>query len=180
VLATRLSKLLLAFNTQLNQYLGESLGTKIEQVFDVSLMALDDGGPAQPPSLKLVAGLPCFMESAEFRNLSLEIGDGNAGRAYRRNIVRYYDRSEAKDNPKNHTYVEISDSYRHRLLFSVPLRHPGNPSLICCILNVGAFGEAEASALSVLKQNADNAWLIAAGHEFILTKLGQECNVSLV
>ncbi len=180
VLATRLSTLLLALNALLNQYLSKNVGTEIERVFDISLMALDDGGLGQPPSLKLVAGLPCFMESVEFRNLSLEIGDGNAGRAYRKNIVRYYDRSEAKGNPKNHTYVEISASYHHRLLFSVPLRHPGNPSLICCILNVGAFGEADASALSVLKQDTGNAWLIAAGHEFLLTKLGQECNVNLV
>jgi hypothetical protein len=179
-LATRVSLLLLAFNTLLNQFLTRGVGAKVDVAFDISLMVLDDRDPAKPPFLQVVAGLPIFAQSPGYLDFSLEVGDGNAGRAFRKNLVRFYEKSKAKDNPKDNTYVEIPGQPGHPILFSIPLRHPGNGSLICCVLNIGATNETEASVLALLKKDFGNAWLIQAGHEFLLTKLSAECSVGLV
>jgi len=117
---------------------------------DISLMVLDEDEPERPwtdirhlPVLRIVAGT--LFADPQYRALGLFVGDGNAGRAWKRRRGQVFDLDEK--NPKRHVYVPISDSLRHRFLISVPLFDPVSEALIYGILNFGTFSDDQAALL---------------------------------
>jgi predicted phosphodiesterase len=172
---------LAAFNILLNQFLRERLNAPSlpDRDFDVNFMVLDARRREAPPVLRFVATVGPMSGNRQYWDFWLEIGDGNAGRAYRKNIIRYYHRDRAAGDPKKYTYVKVPGMDRHSILFSIPLRHPKSPDLICCILNVGAFNDEDGSFLASLNDDQGNAWLVRAGHEFLLTQLASLLSISM-
>jgi len=137
------------------------------ELIDVSLMVDDDALPPQSPMLRIVAATG--EKSENFWDFTLEEGDGNAGRAYKRNILRCFD-SKIPD-PKRHTYVLIPDYPQHEILYSMPLRHPEDNALIYGILNVGSFERHQANLLRSLNTDEGNLWLLETAQKYILPRL---------
>jgi len=117
---------------------------------EISLMVLDEDRPESPstgakklPVLRIVAGT--LLEFPEYRSLAIFVGDGNAGRAWKRRIARVYDQNEA--DPKRHVYVQVTPPRPHRFLISIPLIDPNSDALVYGILNFGTFAEDQAEVL---------------------------------
>jgi hypothetical protein len=117
---------------------------------EISLMVLDEDQPEMPPRgikklpvLRIVAGT--LLADPGYRALAFFVGDGNAGRAWKRRIARVFDLNE-KD-PKSHVYVPIPGSPGHRFLVSIPLIDPDSDALVYGILNFGTFTDEQAELL---------------------------------
>ena len=97
------------------------------------------------------------------------MGDGNAGRAYKNNVVRCYDHTIS--DPKRQTYVFIPGQSSHQFLCSIPLQNPDSPDLIFAVLNIGAFAQREATLLRGLNNEAGITWLLERAHNEVLPRI---------
>ncbi len=137
---------------------------------EVSLMVYDDENTGVVPELRVVAATEGDIQrSLQF---SLEIGDGNAGRAYKTNTVRSFDASNAEREPKHHTYVRRNKlGPTHRFLYSMPLRHPDSQHLIFGVLNVGSFTKDGGNFLRVLDNEDGYEWLLDVAQNYVLIRV---------
>jgi pimeloyl-ACP methyl ester carboxylesterase len=117
---------------------------------EISLMVLDEDRPQLPsmgtkklPVLRMVVGT--LLEEPGYRSLAIFVGDGNAGRAWKRRMARVFDQKER--DPKRHVYVPISPSRPHSFLVSIPLIDPESDALIYGILNIGTIDSEQAELL---------------------------------
>lgn len=136
---------------------------------EVSLMVYDDLIPLASPRLRVVAATQHVTEEPEA--FSLEIGDGNAGRAYSRNSLRVFDAVRAKEHPIYQSYVQRNGLGTHFFLYSIPLRHPETQHLIFGVVNVGTYDRAQGKLLKALNNDEGNSWLIDFAHEYLLSRL---------
>jgi hypothetical protein len=141
---------------------------------ELSLMVLDDERPEEPtqdarrpPVLRIVAGT--HLQGPSYRGPTLFVGDGNAGRAWKRRMARVFDRTE-KD-PKRHIYIPVSESLRHRFLISLPLIDPGSAALLYGILNIGTFSAAQADMLRPSGSKGEIEGLTVYAQAFVLKRL---------
>ncbi len=159
------------------QYVEQSLGEQ-EQLdpaaFELSLMVLDTEQPEEPapnarklPVLRIVAGT--HLHDPQYRGLALFVGDGNAGRAWKRRMARVFDRAE-KD-PKRHIYLPVTEHLRHRFLVSIPLIDPESAALVYGILNIGTFSAAQAELLRALGSKEQIERLTGYAQAFVLKRL---------
>jgi len=139
------------------------------QQLDLTLMVCDDRDEQQPPTLRMVAGHA--MKSPTYRELTLEIGDGNAGRAYKKGTAQVYERRKVAGDPKRHAYVQIPGFPYHEVLCSLPLTSPAAPQLIFGILNVGTFSADQADALRSLNAPESMEWMSGVAHSLVLSRL---------
>lgn len=158
------------------QFVKQTLGNvELEAAnFEISLMVLDEDRPEQPPFgsrklpvLRIVAGT--VLQDPVLRAFFLFIGDGNAGRAWKRRMARIYDRNE-KD-PKRHIYIPISDSTPHRFLVSIPLIDKKSEALLYGILNVGTFSEEQAEMLRPMAAPEQIETLTSWAQSYVLKRL---------
>jgi predicted phosphodiesterase len=168
---------LLAQMTEALKWFGTKVKTYIEDrahepdlvvpdEIDISLMVYEGSSPDMPPQLRIVA---CTATADErFWEFGLEIGDGNAGRAYKNNVVRCYDRTA--DDPKEKTYVFIPGQPPHECLYSIPLQNPDAPDLIFGVLNLGTFSAEQAVLLKSLNDENAILWLLEIAHDQLLPK----------
>ena len=111
---------------------------------EASLMVCDRTGPI--PVLRIVAFNPRVTKPG----FTLPIGLGNAGRAYKKASVTFYDQLETRKHPDADTYVE-SDGRAHTFLLSAPLLNLECPTLPpLAVLNFGVFSSLEADLLRCL------------------------------
>lgn len=86
--------------------------------------------------------------NTEDKTFVLDIGDGNAGRAWKRGQVRVFDR-KLKES-KTNAYFPPKAGPPHEFLFSIPLVASESKSFIYAVVNVGTYDEAQAELLRVL------------------------------
>jgi predicted phosphodiesterase len=134
---------------------------------DVSFMVNDGELPPDQPKLRMVAS--AGQPDENFWDFVLEEGDGNAGRAYKRNILRCFDQNIP--DLKSQAYVTIPGLQPHQVLYSVPLRAPEDEHLIYGILNIGTFDKKQAGLLRRLNDEEGHHWLIAHGQKYVLQRL---------
>jgi hypothetical protein len=151
-------------------------GTPLDPSFlEISLMVLDEEQlkPAENgksyPCLRIAAGT--HLSDPDYRGLSLFVGDGNAGRAWKRRVVRIFD--PAGKNPKNRVYVPVSRALSHRFLISLPLIDPASDALVFGILNVGTFDSAQADILRPLAGEKQMEEIGNHAQSFVLKRLLQ-------
>jgi pimeloyl-ACP methyl ester carboxylesterase len=141
---------------------------------EISLMVLDEEQLKKPaigdkayPCLRIAAGT--HFSDPDYRDLSLFVGDGNAGRAWKRRMARIFD--PADKNPKNRIYVPVSKSLSHRFLISLPLIDPESDALVFGILNIGTFDVAQAEILRPLAGDKEMEEIGNHAHSFVLKRL---------
>jgi hypothetical protein len=139
---------------------------------ETSLMVYDD--TSKPGRLRFIVGT--LMDDPNAWNFSLEIGDGNAGRAYKTNIVRLWYAEKTVGTPSQ-WYIPVPGSMQHKFLCSIPLRHPLDAHLILGILNIGTSDETTSDACKCLNTEESGAWLIREAHNFVLTRLMEEFKI---
>ena len=142
--------------------------------FDVSLSVCDYAD--SPPKLKVVAGTPPCISNANQWNFEVEIGDGNAGRAYKKTFIRYHDDANVSWDKKE-AYIRIPGSPPHTFLYSIPLKRHESENIVYCVLNLGTFGADEGTLLSELNDEEGNKWLLERAHAFVLTVLLEMFNI---
>lgn len=157
-------------------YIQKTLGeTKLNpRTLELSLMVLDEDQLQVPspgnrglPVLRIVVGT--LLEDPNYRNLAIFVGDGNAGRAWKRRMARVFDRSE--NDPKRHIYVPISPSHAHRFLVSIPLIDPTSDALIYGILNFGTFADDQAELMRGLGAAQEIQNLTSYAQSYVLKRL---------
>lgn len=131
---------------------------------EVSLMVCNDRDEGVPPTLQVVASTHAGVNS-----FTLEIGDGNAGRAYSGNKLRIFDAVLARENPIYETYVQRLAI--HHFLYSMPLRHPQSQHLIFGVLNIGSFSPVQGDLIKALNTDEGNTWLLSEAHSYLLKRL---------
>src|SRR5207245_1873851 len=136
---------------------------------DITLMVYDDTDKKESPKLRIVAG-SCKGDRNHL-SFSVDVGDGNAGRAYKKGIVRSFDREKAAKDPKNQTYVPIPNMPPHQMLYSIPLLDPRSPSLIFGVLNFGTFSEDDAKLLRTLDNRESLEWLSNQAQSYVLARM---------
>jgi pimeloyl-ACP methyl ester carboxylesterase len=144
---------------------------------EISLMVLDEDQPEKPPMdarefpvLRIVAGT--LLRDTGYRALALFVGDGNAGRAWKRRMARVFDRNE-KD-PKQHVYVPyvpIPGSPSHSFLISIPLIDPESEALIYGILNFGTFSDDQAALLRTIGASHKVQGITSYAQSYVLKRL---------
>lgn len=144
---------------------------------DVSVVVYDDTDRNRPPILRVVAG--SYMADPQYWDFALEVGDGNAGRAYKKNIIRSFDADRARQDPKSQTYVAVPNGSVHQFLYSMPLRHPVSGDLIFGILNLGGYSPAVGGLLRVLNDDEGNNWLLDQSQVYVLTRLLEMLNINV-
>jgi hypothetical protein len=159
------------------EYIEELLGEQEPldpETLELSLMVLDEEqmeeaepGGRKLPVLRIVAGT--HANDPKYRDLALFVGDGNAGRAWKRRMARVFDSIE-KD-PKRHIYVPISEDLRHRFLVSIPILDPDSAALVYGILNIGTFSDSQAEVLRPLGEKEQVEKLTGYAQAFVLTRL---------
>lgn len=110
------------------------LGIDVEKEdIDLSLMVEDAG---DPPMLVVAAHNGVLGEGVN--SFKLHLGSGTAGRAYRNRQMRVYQRNGLKS--KKPTPYELFDEQRmhHAVLYSIPIFHPKDPTIVLAVLNVGS------------------------------------------
>jgi hypothetical protein len=142
--------------------------------FDVSLSVCDYEDT--PPKLKVAAGTPPYITDPNQWNFELEIGDGNAGRAYKKTFIRFHD-ADKVGSDKKEAYIRIPGSRSHTFLYSIPLKRPESENIVYCVLNLGTFGENEGNLLRGLNDEQGNQWLLEVAHAFVLTGLLEMFNM---
>ena len=153
------------FVANLIKGISEAAGSVSVEQLDVSLMVSDEGDPL--PTLRVVAAIG--LQGDSFWDFPLKEGDGNAGRAYKKHVFRCYD-SDIPD-PKRQTYVRVPGYPQHQLLYSIPLYHPQDNSLIYGVLNIGTFDPHQADLLRQLNTDEGNLWLIGMAQKYFLPRL---------
>jgi hypothetical protein len=136
-------------------------------VLDEEQMEAAEPGGRKLPVLRIVAGT--HTHDPKYRDMFLFVGDGNAGRAWKRRMARVYDPIE-KDR-KRHIYVPLSEALRHRFLVSVPLIDPDSDALVYGILNIGTFSDSQAEVLRPLGDKPQMEKLAGYAQAFVLTRL---------
>jgi predicted phosphodiesterase len=169
-----LVQMLQAFNLMVNAKLKEKNPNLPEINFDVSLSVCDYAD--SPPKLRVVAGTPSCISDANQWNFELEIGDGNAGRAYKKTFIRFHDSAKVGWDKKE-AYIRIPGSPQHTFLYSIPLKRPKSENIVYCVLNLGTFGANEGNLLSGLNDEEGNKWLLEVAHAFVLTGLLKMFNI---
>ena len=151
------------------QYLEEELQVRPldAEELDLSLMVLDEQPSRKHPVLRVVAGT--HLAISPFRKLELAVGDGNAGRAWKRRMARVFDCND-KD-AKRHIYISLEDTPPHQFLVSVPLIDPDSAALVYGILNIGTFSSAEAQVLRMLGGADQIQKLTGYAQAFVLKRL---------
>jgi len=139
---------------------------------ETSLMVYDDS--SKPGKLRIIVGT--LMDDPNAWNFSLEIGDGNAGRAYKTNITRLWYAGKHL-GMASQWYIPVPGSMQHKFLCSIPLRHPEASHLIMGILNIGTSDQTTSDACKCLNTEESGAWLILGAHNFALTRLMEEFNI---
>jgi pimeloyl-ACP methyl ester carboxylesterase len=141
---------------------------------EISLMVLDEEQLKKPvtgdkayPCLRIAAGT--HFSDPDYRDLSLFVGDGNAGRAWKRRVARIFD--PADKNPKNRIYVPVSKSLSHRFLMSLPLIDRESDALVFGILNIGTFDTAQAEILRPLAGDAEMEKIANYAQSYALQRL---------
>jgi hypothetical protein len=147
---------------------------------ELSLMVLDEDnlelpvtGSRKLPVLRIVAGTR--LEDPLYRYLALFVGDGNAGRAWKRRMARVFDDTER--DPKRHIYVPIPKVPRHRFLVSVPLIDRDSAALVYGILNVGTFSDRQAEVLRLLGTAEQVEGIAGYAQSYVLTRLLEELKI---
>jgi hypothetical protein len=160
------------------EYIQQTLGAQgllDPSALEISLMVLDEERPEisapdqrKTPVLRIVAGT--HLRNAQYQELALFVGDGNAGRAWKRRMARVYDRQE-KD-PKRHIYLPFSDpQMEHRFLISIPLIDSQSAALIYGILNIGTFSAQQADLLRPLGEKANMEAITNFAQAYVLKRL---------
>jgi len=158
--------------------IAELIAKKIEEVsaatgkvrgkdLDLSVMVNDNAEPPERPMLRVIAAHGPGGDT--FWDFTLEEGDGVAGRAFDKNVLRCYD-AEIPD-PKRSTYVDVRGYPKHKVLYSIPLRHPEAKSLIFGIFNVGAIDDVQADLLRQLNNDEGHLWLLECSQKYVLPRL---------
>ena len=138
--------------------------------FEASLMVYDETiTPGKTGTLR--TAVATLMTDPDIWNFNLEIGDGNAGRAYKYNFLRM---SFPRDSSALPPAYLPAGSRKHGFICSIPLRHPESARLIMGVLNIGSFSSSAARACRCLQSVEGVAWLAAKAHQFVLTRLMQE------
>lgn len=160
------------------QYVQQSLGEQEPldtDTLELSLMVLDYEQTEAPlpeaprlPVLRVVAGT--HLQDPAYRGIALFVGDGNAGRAWKRRMARVYDPAE-KTDPQRQIYVPVSERLRHHFLLSIPLIDPQSAALVYGILNVGTFSASQAELLRPLGTKEKIEELTTYAQAFVLKRL---------
>ncbi len=160
------------------QYVEQGLGEPEpldSNAFELSLMVLDYEQTEERlpdarrlPVLRIVAGT--HLQDPDYRGLVLFVGDGNAGRAWKRRMARVFDRTQ-KDDPERQIYVPVSERLRHHFLLSIPLIDRGSAALVYGILNVGTFSAPQAELLRPLGAKEKIEELTGYAQAFVLKRL---------
>lgn len=171
-----LVEILQAFNLMVNAKLKEKTGNlNVPKInFDVSLSVCDYA--VSPPKLRVVAGTPPCINDAKLWDFELEIGDGNAGRAYKKTFIRFHDDAHVGLDKKE-AYIGIPGSQPHTFLYSIPLKPSKSENIVCCVLNLGTFGGNEGNLLRGLNDEEGNQWLLDVAHAFVLTGMLKMFNI---
>lgn len=130
---------------------------------ELSLMVLDASGSPTPVLRFAVANHP------EYMGKTLHVGDGIAGRAWKRRVLRIGDTRSA--DPLNRSYYPLHGTPLHTFLFSIPLIDPTSESLIYGILNFGALSEAEGNLLRQLNDENSIRRISEAANIYVLTRI---------
>jgi len=135
---------------------------------DVSLMVYDKYRGDDVPVLRIVSCIG--PEAHRHWPFTLEVGDGNAGRAFKKNIIRSWD---ALSSDPHQTYILQAGLPPHSIIYSIPMRHPPPVSqdLIYGILNLGAHTAPPAGPLRLLNDKAGIEWLTDTAQEYVLKRL---------
>jgi hypothetical protein len=140
---------------------------------EISLMVLDEDQPEKPlmgirkPVLRIVAGT--LLADPGYRGLAVFVGDGNAGRAWKRRMARVFDQNET--DQKRHVYIPIPNSPSHRFLVSIPLIDPDSDALIYGILNFGTFSEDQAELLRKIGAASEVQSMTSYAQTYVLKRL---------
>lgn len=162
--------ILVTFMKEVAERVATMNGVKSDSIkFETSFMVYDES--SKPGKLRMIIGT--LMATPKAWAFDLEIGDGNAGRAYKGNILRLWFKDQPSALPFQ-WYLPVIGFERHTFLCSVPLRHPACPHLIMGVLNLGSFDKTTSQACRCLDSEAESRWLIQAAHDFVLTRLCQE------
>ncbi len=174
-LIAKAKRVLEEFLAEVVKHLAAKLNDKVNaRELDVSYMMYDEGTGEEPAQLRVVACAGKF--SGSFWSFSLEVGDGNAGRAFKSGVVRWYDRS--KEDFKDQAYVGISGQLPHEFLCSIPFKVDAPASMDFGVLNIGTFSPIQASQLKSLKKDSEMKWLMQQAYERVLDKLLKICDIS--
>jgi hypothetical protein len=175
----QVSAVLRRFGQELKKYVEQKAGgvnlMNLSEI-DISLMVYDRGTAETCPLLRVVGCAGKVSDS--FWEFSLEVGDGNAGRAYKNRVVRCFDKSFS--DPKRQTYVFIPKEPSHEFLSSFPLVNPDSPDLIFGIVNVGTFSPQQAILLRDLNNDVDIKWLLVKGHNEVLQELREIVKINQI
>jgi hypothetical protein len=141
---------------------------------EISLMVLDEDQPQLPsmgkkklPVLRIVVGT--LLEDEAYRSLAIFVGDGNAGRAWKRRMARVFDQNES--DPKRHVYVPISPTRCHRFLVSIPLIDPESDAVVYGILNFGTFADDQAELLRKTGASQEVQNMTSYAQSYVLKRL---------
>jgi hypothetical protein len=149
----------------LDQKLNADSGMDAREI-ELSLMVLDDSDP-HAPVLRIAVGTN--TGNPAYRDLALPVGEGNAGRAWKRRIVRTFDPQST--TPDQRIYVEVPGRPSHTILFSIPLIDPKFESLVYGILNLGATSEEQGDLLRRLNDPDTIRQLTETCQSYVLTRL---------
>jgi predicted phosphodiesterase len=133
---------------------------------EISFMVYDDSNHGEIPKLRVVTGTQAGGRASE--DFFLEVGDGNAGRAYELNEARAFDARAAREDPINETYVARPNRAVHDFLFSIPLRHPESQHQIFGVLNIGSYVPEQGRMLEQLNSEGGLIWLITNAQSYVL------------
>ncbi len=149
----------------LDQKLNADSGLDARQL-ELSLMVLDDSDPPNPV-LRIAVGTN--TSDPAYRNLTLPVGDGNAGRAWKRRIVRTIDPQST--SLEQRTYVEVPGRPLHTMLISIPLIDTESGSLVYGILNLGAMSKEQGDLLRRLNDHDAIRQLAGVAQSYVLTRI---------
>ena len=161
---------LLAFRDKVQHYIEtqyNAAGLVDPAKLDVSFMVYDPGSGDAPPLLRIVG--TTVPNDERFWTFTVEVGDGNAGRAYKTNAVRCYDPRD--DDPKEQTYIFIPNQRQHECLYSLPLKNPHAMDLLFGVLNFGTFSAQQGLLLRHLNNDESMVWLLQLAHHELLPQL---------
>jgi len=144
---------------------------------DVSFMVYDEeSSPAEEPAKLRVVG--CSGKYCEnLWGFGLEVGDGNAGRAFKNDVLRFYDR-EANDF-KDQAYVTIPGVPPHEFLASIPLKIDAPARMSFGVLNIGTYSAQQALLFRTLKEKEEMEWLTKQTYAKVLAALLKLCKITL-
>ena len=111
---------------------------------ELSLMVLDDSQDDRAAQLRVV----CGTNPRENWNESMAVGEGNAGRAAKKEAVRVYDFEQADKAARFFNYKPKSGQQNHQWIVSIPLMEDG---AVFGIFNLGTFHKRQVPVLRKLQ-----------------------------